>query len=199
MRRRSGSLANDRTRTAHSLVTPAQRGCATDSPSNRTCCSYPAANQGTTAYDAYGGVLGVIGAQGIVGYQGDITDPTTNTWTRAPGGTNPPRRRFVRGVRSLVAVAVGGVLLASCERGQLSPQIAIAREDGTLVAYVISCPDAQELSVSLIRSDDEIAGTKMTSFSGRRLRIRPFPTTSPCAWRGDRHQASASSVHWLAR
>jgi len=36
-----------------------------------------AANQGTTAYDAYGGVLGVTGTQGIVGYQGDITDPTT--------------------------------------------------------------------------------------------------------------------------
>ncbi len=35
------------------------------------------ANEGTTAYDAYGGVLGVTGTQGLLGYQGDIMDPTT--------------------------------------------------------------------------------------------------------------------------
>ncbi|MDH4112773.1 MAG: hypothetical protein OEV60_08860 [Actinomycetota bacterium] len=47
-----------------------------------------AANQGTTAYDAYGGVLGVTGTQGIVGYQGDITDATTK---QVDMGTWAPR------------------------------------------------------------------------------------------------------------
>jgi RHS repeat-associated protein len=36
-----------------------------------------AANQGTTAYDAYGGVLGTTGTQGALGYQGDVTDQVT--------------------------------------------------------------------------------------------------------------------------
>ncbi|MEX1263196.1 MAG: RHS repeat-associated core domain-containing protein, partial [Actinomycetota bacterium] len=53
-----------------------------------------AANQGTTAYDAYGGVLGTTGTQGMLGYQGDITDPTTKQVDMGTRWYAPGQGRF---------------------------------------------------------------------------------------------------------
>ncbi len=39
--------------------------------------STAAANQGTSAFDPWGRVLGTSGTQGALGYQGDLTDPIT--------------------------------------------------------------------------------------------------------------------------
>ena len=53
-----------------------------------------AANVGTTAYDAYGGVLGTTGTQGLLGFQGDITDPTTKQVDMGTRWYAPGQGRF---------------------------------------------------------------------------------------------------------
>ena len=56
--------------------------------------STAAANQGTTSYDAYGGVLATTGTQGILGHQGDITDAATKQVDMGTRWYAPGQGRF---------------------------------------------------------------------------------------------------------
>jgi RHS repeat-associated protein len=56
--------------------------------------STAAADQGTRAYDAYGGVLGTTGTQGTLGYQGDITDQVTGQVDMGTRWYQPSTGRF---------------------------------------------------------------------------------------------------------
>jgi RHS repeat-associated protein len=56
--------------------------------------STAAANQGTASFDAYGGVLGASGTQGLLGYQGDVTDPITKQVDMGTRWYAPGQGRF---------------------------------------------------------------------------------------------------------
>ena len=53
-----------------------------------------AANQGTSAYDPWGKVLGVSGTQSVLGYQGDITDAVTRQVDMGTRWYTPSQGRF---------------------------------------------------------------------------------------------------------
>ncbi len=56
--------------------------------------STAAVNQGTTAFDPYGGVLGVSGTQATFGFQSDLTDPLTKAVDMGTRWYAPSRGAF---------------------------------------------------------------------------------------------------------